>query len=87
MERTPCERLWRAVLAQALTDLNKRDPKAIDWYLSKDFAVVCNLAGVEPDTVRRYYTRHFISVLGEYVRPSVRADAAERIAADRIAAE
>ena len=49
-------RLWRAVIAQSIYDLNKPDPKndeVVNWMESKDFDLVCNLALVEPDNVRR----------------------------------
>lgn len=51
--------LWRSVLIQAIKDaISKRNPseklKAIDWFLrgGKDFRLVCELAELEPSSVR-----------------------------------
>ena len=51
--------LWRSVLIQAIKDAtSKRNPKekwkAIDWFLrgGKDFRLVCELAELEPSSVR-----------------------------------
>ena len=45
------------MIAQSIYDLNKPDPKkrdeVVNWMESKDFDLVCNLALVEPDNVRK----------------------------------
>ena len=55
-------RLWRAVIAQSIYDLNKPDPKkrdeVVNWMESKDFDLVCSLALVEPDNVRKKLEEH-----------------------------
>lgn len=60
-ERTPEQlsecRLWRAVIAQSIYDLNKPDVRkrteVIDWMDSEDFELVCSLAQLEPTSVRK----------------------------------
>ncbi len=50
MTRTPEARLWHAVLAHGLHDVAKgRDA---GWLGSRDFAIVCALAGLDPEAVR-----------------------------------
>lgn len=46
---------WRAVLAQAVRDLTDHDPivvlESMEWYTSRSFNEVCDLAGVNPSWV------------------------------------
>ena len=62
------QKLWIAVLVQALTDacgvflwatrLNtKYEQEAKDWFHSKDFNFVCSLSGMQPHEVKDIYTR------------------------------
>ena len=48
--------LWRAVLCQAIRDIYDRDERvrqdALRWVLSKDFAIVCDFAFVDPDCMK-----------------------------------
>lgn len=48
--------LWRAVLAQAVRDIYSTEMKerleALRWLKSKDFNTVCDMAEVEPGTMR-----------------------------------
>lgn len=45
----PDARLWHAVLAHALHDAARgRD---VDWLTSRDFRIVCYLAGMDPEAV------------------------------------
>lgn len=53
--------LWRSVLIQAIKDAtSKRNPnerwEAIAWFLrgGKDFRLVCELAELEPNSVRNF---------------------------------
>lgn len=48
--------LWRAVLALGLNDAAKgATPQDVAWIGSRDFRLVCYLAGVEADAVLRAY--------------------------------
>jgi hypothetical protein len=49
MTRTPEARLWHAVLAHALHDVARGEDTG--WIGSTDFAVVCALAGLDPQAV------------------------------------
>jgi hypothetical protein len=46
---TPEARLWHAILAHALHDAAKGDDPG--WIGSRDFRLVCTLAGLEPEAV------------------------------------
>jgi hypothetical protein len=58
--------MWRAVIDRALSDalmkgINMRDKKrAFRWLFNDDpdFEIVCGLAEVEPDVVRRYFFKN-----------------------------
>jgi hypothetical protein len=49
MTHTPEARLWHAILAHALHDAAKGDDPG--WIGSRDFRLVCGLAGLEPEAV------------------------------------
>ncbi len=48
--------LWRAVLAQAVRDIYDTDERvrrdALKWILTRDFETVCDMAFVEPETMK-----------------------------------
>jgi hypothetical protein len=46
---TPDARLWCAVLAHGLLDASKGDDTG--WIGSRDFAMACTLAGLDPQAV------------------------------------
>ena len=57
-EGTACRRLWAAVLAQAIEDFyrgEKRDKDSAEAFISrsKDFYMVCDMAGVNADWIKR----------------------------------
>ena len=48
--------LWRAVLVAALDDAARaKTPADAAWITSRDFAMVCHLAQVDPAAVRRSF--------------------------------
>ncbi|MBC7155629.1 MAG: hypothetical protein H5U19_13675 [Rhodobacteraceae bacterium] len=49
MTRSPEARLWHAILAHSLHDVARG--KDTSWLGSRDFAVVCTLAGLDPEAV------------------------------------
>jgi hypothetical protein len=49
MTRTPEARLWHAILAHALHDAARG--KDTSWIGSRDFEVICALAGLDPVAV------------------------------------
>ena len=54
----PERRLWCAVLLAALDDFRAGGVEAdrVNWWLTgPDFVMVCELAGYEPDTVRKAF--------------------------------
>lgn len=53
MAQNPDLHLWRSVLVAGLRDEARGDHKK--WIGSRDFATVCNLAGLDPDAVMRAY--------------------------------
>jgi len=56
MAQNPDLALWRSVLVAGLSDAAKgRDPDDMTWLGSDDFALVCNLAGLDPDGVLRSF--------------------------------
>lgn len=58
-EHVPERSLWAAVIIHAESDIRIGDQEAIDevfeWLDDPDFVRVCDLAGVPPDAVRRYF--------------------------------
>lgn len=67
--------LWRAVLVHGLEDAARaKTPRDAAWLGSRDFAVVCHLAQVEPEAVLRAYRPERFQVVPHRAR-------AKRIAA------
>jgi hypothetical protein len=49
MKTNPYRELWLTVLLQALIDAQRRGGRDLEWVGGKDFRMVCNLAGVDPE--------------------------------------
>jgi hypothetical protein len=66
----PEQRLWRAVLLQAIKDAERGNPEAITWLRtnSRDLGMVCDMAGEKVSTMtntgkRRYTDKRVLRFL------------------------
>lgn len=75
---TPEQRLWQAVLGQAISDAMMEDPQTLEsmmdkksarrWFdlADRNFRMVCELAGMNPDAVSEAWMSGSISRAGAF---------------------